>query len=173
MNRRHFLAAALPALLGGTALKATADNTPQSKPSPRRIKIDVSLPPYTFKPGDSNTHTITVVTNEGVETYAAFTQTHSFQVYQADKKAFAAAVQEIGPSLTVTPHINDDGTIHLNFTVQMQQAQTEAVPANQPLPTVTQSVTTGRNVKSGQAISLGGYVVDNQPKLIQVTATLL
>ena len=169
MNRRHFFAVTLPALLGWAAPGAFAQDKPTAKPAPRRIRIEISLLKSTLNLGETNAHIIVVVTEEDMETYAAFLQMYTFKENEAEH---TVASQAFGPKLSITPHIEADGRIRLNGKVEFEEAVSSAAPS-EPLPITTNSLALTRTVTSGQAVTLGGLVLNGVPKQIQVTATLL
>lgn len=173
MNRRHFLAAVLPAVLGGTALNARAEDKPEPTASPHRIKSEVSRLKPSAKFGDTPASTIVVVANEHVETYAAFMQVNTLEGYDPQTNRPIPVLQAIGSSLRVTPRVEVDGKITLDTTVQFEEATPGAAPVSTgAVLTTTNSVTTRRTVGSGQAIMLDNLIKGVKPH-IQLTATLL
>lgn len=112
MNRRRFFALSLPALLGGAASAVSAQDRPASKPSARRVRMEISH----AKTGDSSPQTIVVATDADVETYVAFLQAPA-----SGGKGDALASQAAGPYLRVTPHIEADGKITVSADAQFGQ----------------------------------------------------
>ena len=165
MNRRHFFALSLPALLGGTASAASA----QAKPALRRVKIEVSLLGSSLKLGSINAHIISVVAEEDAETSAVFLQMYTFKENAA---AGTVSSQAFGPALHVTPHLEAGGKITLTGKVQFEEAVSSAAP-NEPLPLNSNSLAFTRTVTSGQATTLGGLIMGEVQRQVEVTATLL
>ncbi len=167
MKRRHFFAAALPALLGGGALKAWAQDKPASKPSPRRVRIEVFLSKPSLKQGDTNALITQVSTDEDVATYASFVQMYTYQVAGG-----TATSQAFGPRLRVTPRIEADGRITVDAKVEYEVAAAGAAPG-QPLPLHSNSITFVRTVESGKQVMLGGIGMGDIPGQLWLTATTL
>jgi len=167
MNRRHFFAATLPALLGWTASSASARSKPALKPPRRRIKIEVSLLNSSFKLDNTNAHIVVVVTEEDVATYASFLQMYTFE-----EKGGTATSQAFGPYLRVTPHVGADGAITVDAKVQFEEATSASAP-NRPLPLSSNSLSAVRTVKSGQTVTLGGLMMGSDQKQLQLKATIL
>ncbi len=167
MKRRHFFAAALPALLGGGALKAWAQDQPASKPSPRRVRIGVFLSKPSLKQGDTNALITQVTTDEDVATYASFIQMYTYQI--AGGKT---ASQAFGPRLRVTPRIEADGRITVDAKVEYEVAAAGAAPG-QPLPLHSTSMTFVRTVESGKQVMLGNLVLGDGQEQLWLTATML
>lgn len=169
MKRRHFLAAALPALLGWTASGASARSKPAPKPPRRRIKIEVSLLNSSLKLDNTNAHIIVVVTEEDVATYASFLQMYTFE-----EKGDTSKSQMFGPYLRVTPHVGTDGAITVDAKVQFEEATSASASApNRPLPLSSNSLSAVRTVKSGQTVTLGGLMMGSDQKQLQLKATIL
>ena len=169
MNRRHFFALTLPALLGGSTSAALAQKQPLLRPAPRRIKIEMTLLSPSLTLGSINAHIITVVAEEDVEAYAAFLQMYTFKENEAAK---TVSSQAYGPALHVTPHLEASGQITLIGKVQFEEAVSNAAP-NEPLPLYSSSLMFTRTVLSGQAAALGGLVMGGVQRQVQATATLL
>jgi len=174
MNRRHFFAVTLSALSGLTTSRALAQDKPIPKPSPRKVEIEVSLIKSALRPDNTNTytHTIFIITDEDVETYAAFTQEDTFQIYDAKTKRHTSASQTFGPYLRVTPHIEPDGHMTVSAKVKFE----EIVPGDlfmEPTPTISKLLTVTRTVESGQATVLGNVVIGKAQGRIQLIATIL
>lgn len=108
MDRRHFFALSLPALLGAVS----AQDRPASKPAVRRVRMEISY----AKTGDSSSETIVVATDADVETFVAFLQASA-----SGGKGDASASQAAGPYLRVTPHIDGDGKIMVSAEAQFGQ----------------------------------------------------
>lgn len=169
MNRRHFFALTLPALLGGATSAALAQGKPALKTAPRRVKIEVSLLGPSLKLGSINAHIISVVAEEDAEAYASFLQMYTFKENEA---AHTVSSQAFGPALSITPHLEADGRITLTGTVQFEEAISDAAP-NKPLPLSSNSLAFTRTVTSGQAATLGGLIMGKAQRQVQITATLL
>ena len=169
MNRRHFFAATLPALLGSAALPALAQGK-LSRTAPRRVRIEASLLKPTLTLGETNAQIIVVIAQEGVETYAAFLQMYTYKANTADHTVTS---QAYGPKLTVTPHLQANGQITLTGKIEFEEATSAAAP-NEPLAISTHSQSFVRTLTSGEAVLLGGLIIDGvRPQQIQLTATLL
>ena len=169
MNRRHLLAALLPALLGWAAPGAPAWSKPALKPPRRRIKIEVFLLGSSLKLGNTNARIIVVVTEEDVATYAAFLQMYTFE-----EKGDTSKSQMFGPYLRVMPHVGADGAITVDAKVQFEEATSVSTPVpSQPLPLSSNSLAAVRTVKSGQTVTLGGLMMGSDQKQLQLKATIL
>jgi len=167
MKRRHFFAAALPALLGGGALKTWAQDKPASKPSPRRVRIEVFLSKPSLKQGDTNALIIQVTTDESVATYASFIQMYTYQIAGGE-----ATSQAYGPRLRVTPHIEANGKITIDAKVEYEVAASGAAPG-QPLPIHSTSMTIRQTVESGKQVMFGGLGMGDVQGQLWLTATML
>ncbi len=168
MKRRHFFAASVPILLGATALDAMADSKTTPKLAPKRIKIEVSLLNSALKLGNTNARIIVIGTEEDVATYASFLQMYTFEEAGGTSNS-----QAFGPYLRVTPHIESDGKITLDAKVQFEESTSGTAPPNQPLRLLSNSLAVKRTVESGHSVTLGGLMVGNEQKQIQLTATIL
>lgn len=167
MKRRHFFAAALPALLGGGALKAWAQDKPASKPSPRRVRIAVFLSKPSLKQGDTNALIIQVSTDEDVANYASFVQMYTYQITGGE-----ATSQAFGPRLRVTPHIEANGKITVDAKMEYEVAAAGAAPG-QPLPIHSTSMTIRQTVESGKQVMLGNLSLGDIHGQLWLTATIL
>ena len=173
MNRRNFLTAALPAVMGTVALGARASTTGATAP-PRRIKIEVShlKPSQGF--GDLATNTVVVVAVEGVETYAAFTRFNNLAGYDSKTNRAIPVAQPIGPSyLRVTPRVEPDGKITVVANVQFEEPAISSAPSSDAAVSIAVMKLDGckHTLESGQSVML-----DSLPGVkpqIQLTATLL
>ncbi len=168
MNRRHFLALTLPALLGGAASAALAQEKP-APTAPRRVKIELSLLGPSLKIGSTTAHVVTVITEENVEAYASFLQMYTFKENEAEH---TVNTQAFGPYLRVTPHIEADGRIKIEANFQYEEASLAAEP-NKPLPVASTSVTFTHLMESGKPLIVGSALMEGAQAVIQVTATLL
>ena len=166
MNRRRFFAAALPVLLGSSALPALAQN--QTKP--KRIRIEVSLLKPGLAPGETNAQIVVLTTQEGVETDADFLQMYTFKQNKSDD---TVASQAFGPKLNVTANVEPGGRIRLSGKIEFETASALTAPAGEPLPIAATSLVLNRTVAGGQAVTLGGLVVGKETRTISLTATLL
>jgi len=169
MNRRHFFALTLPALLSGPTSAALAQEKPMLRTTPRRVKIEVSLLGPSLKIGSINARIISIVAEEDAEAYVAFLQMYTFKENEAEH---TVSSQAFGPTLRVTPHLEASGQITLTGKVQFEEAVSGAAP-NEPLPLNSNSLAFTRTVLSGQATTLGGLIMGELQKQVQVTATLL
>ncbi len=168
LNRRHFFAASLPALLGWTVPTASAQEKPAPKPVTRRVKIQISFHKPSSSPGDSDDRTILLVTNEDVETYAAFTQMHPYRVDQAGGNTYTTE-QDFGPWVRVRPRIGARGKITVDVKVEYANATSVAV-TDVPFSVHSHTVTRTMTVENGQAVFLDDFAAGRQ---IQLTATIL
>ena len=167
MNRRRFLAAALPVVAGAAALRASAQETPTLQP--RRIRIEVSLLKPSLTLGETNAQMIILTTEEGIETNASFLRMYTFKENKADN---TVSSQAYGPKLNVTAQVQTDGRIQLSGKIEFEEATAAAAP-DAPLPVSSTSLALERTVTSGQAVTLGGLVIGKTTQTIQLTATLL
>ena len=167
MNRRHFFAVTLPALLGAATPRLFAQAKPVAKPSPRRIKIEVDLLKSALTLGDTNAQSILIVTDEDVEVYANFIQMYTYKI-----KDDQSTNQAFGPYLRVTPHVEPNGEIALVGKLQFEEAASGAVPG-EPLPVRSTSLAFTRMVESGHSMTIGALAMGDTQRQVQLTATVL
>lgn len=169
LSRRRFLSAALPAVFGSAALRASAQSAPAPKAKPKRIRIEVSLLRPGTALGQTNAQMVMLSTEEGVETETAFLQMYTFRANKADN---TVSSQTFGPKLTLTAHVEANGQIRLSGTAAFEEVTAGAAP-NEPLPLSTASLSFLRTVVSGQTVTLGGTVVGKETRQFSLTATVV